>query len=59
MVKKLTYNVKETAEALGISSSLLYREIENGKCQLPYHKVGNRILFSIQELEAYFSGCKK
>ena len=59
MIKKLTCNVKETAEALGISSSLLYREIKSGKCKLPYHKVGNRILFSIQELEAYFSDCKK
>lgn len=55
MVKKITYNVKETAEALGVSRSLLYREIENGTCPLPYYKIGNRILFPIKALEEYFN----
>lgn len=55
MIKKITYNVKETAEALGVSRSLLYREIENGTCQLPYYKIGNRILFPIKALEDYIN----
>ena len=57
MIEKITYNVKETAEVLGISRSLLYRQLENGTCELPYRKVGNRFLFPIKALEEYFNNC--
>ncbi|MBQ6995132.1 MAG: helix-turn-helix domain-containing protein [Lachnospiraceae bacterium] len=54
-ISRLTYNVEETAIALGVSKSLLYREIQQGTLELPYHKIGNRILFSVSSLEEYLS----
>lgn len=54
-ISRLTYNVEETAIALGISKSLLYREIQQGTIEIPYHKIGNRILFSVSALEKYFN----
>lgn len=53
--KKLTYDVAEAAKVLGISKSLLYREIQNGTCQLPYHRIGGRILIPIKALELFIN----
>ena len=50
---KLTYSVKEAAAVLGISKSLLYRELQSGVCDIPYHKVGQRILIGVKALEEY------
>lgn len=54
-ISRLTYNVEETAIALGISKSLLYREIQQGSIDIPYHRIGNRILFSVAALEKYLN----
>ena len=59
MIEKMTYSVKEAAEALNVSRSLLYRQVENGTCEIPYCKIGSRILFPIKAVEEYFSGCSK
>ena len=42
MAKRLTYNLSEAAEALGISRSHLHSLISNG--ELPSLKIGNRRL---------------
>ena len=52
---KLVYDVAEAAKVLGISKSLLYREIQQGRCELPYHRIGARILFPIKKLEEYLN----
>lgn len=54
-IKKLTYNVEEAAHVLGISKSLLYREIKSNKLDIPYHKIGNRIIFSVTAIEKYLN----
>lgn len=54
-VDRMAYSVEETAKKLGISKSLLYREIQQGTIEIPYHKIGNRILFSVSALEKYFN----
>ena len=54
-VEKLAYDVAETAKMLGISKSLLYREIQNGKCQLPYYRIGGRIIFPIKKLKDFLN----
>ena len=54
-IERLTYNVEEAAIALGISKSLLYREIQQGNLEIPYKRVGNRIVFGISALEEYLS----
>ena len=59
MVEKLTYSIKEVAEALDVSSSLIYRDIKNGTCELPYRRVGRRILIPIKALEDYFNKSNK
>ena len=52
-VNKITYDVGEAAKVLGISKSLLYREIRSGECVVPYHKIGGRIIISVKALEEF------
>lgn len=52
-IRKLTYDVGEAAKVLGVSKSLLYREIQSGKCEIPYHRIGGRIVISIKALEKF------
>lgn len=54
-LKKLTYSVEEAARVLGVSKSLLYREIQNNSLEIPYHRIGNRIIFSVTVIEEYLN----
>ena len=38
-----TYNVKQTASALGVSEKLVYRMVEQG--EIPHLRISNRIVF--------------
>lgn len=42
--------IKETAEALGLATSTLYKMTSEGR--LPYHKIGRRVLFDLEEIMA-------
>lgn len=42
MEEKITFNIQEAAEIMGISKSLAYRLASNG--EIPCMKLGNRIL---------------
>ena len=59
MIEKMTYSVKEAAEALDVSRSLLYRQVKSGTCESPHCKIGSRILFPIKAVEEYFTKCSK
>lgn len=52
--KTLAYGVGTVAEMLGVSKSLLYREIAKGTCELPHYRIGNRIVFPAKKLERFF-----
>jgi len=49
--EKLAYSVEEAADAIGISRSLIYDEMNAGR--LGYIKVGRRRLITRQQLEAF------
>lgn len=49
MTVKLTYNLDETAEALGISRRYVERLIQTG--ELPSVKLGRRRLITLHDLE--------
>jgi excisionase family DNA binding protein len=51
---KLTYSVDEAAEAIGISRSLVYDEMNAGR--LGYIKIGRRRLITSQQLNEYVAG---
>ena len=56
--KKLL-TVKDVAERLSVSSSLIYQLVESGK--LPVLRIGNgrgAIRFSPQDIEAYLEECR-
>lgn len=48
-MEKLTYNVREASEVLGISKSLAYEMVKKG--ELPVVRLGKRILIPINRLE--------
>jgi excisionase family DNA binding protein len=50
------YTVKETAERLGISPSKLYQL--TSRKQIPHYRIGGKILFSDEDIQAYLSSCK-
>ena len=52
-VNKITYDVAEAAKVLGVSKSLLYREIQRGNCTIPYRKIGGRIIIPQKALDEY------
>lgn len=51
--EKLTYTVPEAAEMLNVSASLLYRELKNGTCEIPFIRIGNRIVIGRKALTDY------
>lgn len=53
-MEKLVLSIKETAEVLGISESLLYNEIRKNP-EFPRKRVGNRILIPVNRLEEYMN----
>lgn len=54
---KITLNVKEVAELLGISKSFVYQLVGSGK--LPAIKLGKRILFTKERIIEYIEeSCK-
>lgn len=50
-MEKLCYSVKEAAKVIGVSYSILYREIHEGR--FPYIRVGCRILIPDELLRDY------
>ena len=51
--------VKDVAERLSVSTSLVYQLVESGK--LPVHRIGNgrgAIRFSPQDIETYLEECR-
>lgn len=51
--ESIVYSVKEAAEVLGISSSLLYSELRKNP-DFPRKKIGGRIMIPVKRLQAYF-----
>jgi len=49
------YNKKNAAQALGISVETLDRYKKNGK--LPFHQIGDRILFTENDLNTFIDAC--
>jgi excisionase family DNA binding protein len=49
--RKLTYDVKEVAQVLGISINIAYREIASGR--IPSMRLGRKILVSKDALESW------
>ncbi len=48
---KRNLNIKEAAEYLNLSSKTLYTYTE--KAKIPFYKIGSRILFKTEELDAW------
>jgi excisionase family DNA binding protein len=53
---KLAYSVEEAAEAIGISRSLVYDEMNAGR--LGYIKIGRRRLITSQQLNEYLAAAE-
>lgn len=51
--ESIVYSVREAAEVLGISTSLLYAELKKNP-DFPRKKIGGRIVIPIKRLQAYF-----
>lgn len=49
-------SVSEAAEFLGVSQITIRRQIYSKK--LPHHKIGDRYLFSEQDLSAFLEQCR-
>jgi excisionase family DNA binding protein len=49
------YNKQKAAEALGISTETIDRYRKNGK--LPFHRIGDRVLFTESDLSAFLDAC--
>jgi predicted site-specific integrase-resolvase len=49
------YNKKNAAKAIGVSTCTLDRYRRNGK--LPYHQIGDRIVFTENDLLAFLGAC--
>jgi|GEM_PF-2129735 len=50
----IVYSVKEAAQALGISKSLLYDELKRNPL-FPRKMIGGRIMIPAQKLREYFN----
>lgn len=50
-MEKICYSVKEAAKVIGVSYSILYREIHEGR--FPYIRVGCRILIPDEMLREF------
>jgi len=50
--QKLLLNIKEAAEAVGVSVSFLYRKVEQS--EIPHRRLGKHIRFEPSELLAAF-----
>ena len=55
-LERMTYNMNEAAEVLGIPKSTLYRLVKKGR--LPSIKLGKRVLISRMAMEDLISGKK-
>jgi excisionase family DNA binding protein len=55
VVEKIAYSVSEAAKLLGISKSLLYKYIQEGKAEFPVKKIAGRILIPCRALEEYMN----
>jgi excisionase family DNA binding protein len=52
-VEKLAYSIQEAADALSISRSMIYDEMDSGR--LGYIKIGRRRLITSAQLENYLA----
>ena len=52
---KTLFNKMQAAEHLGISLSTLNRLKKGGK--MPHHKIGDRIVFTEEDIEAFLDSC--
>jgi excisionase family DNA binding protein len=50
------FDVKETAKRLGISASKLYQLAS--RRQIPYYRIGGKILFSGDQIQEFLDSCK-
>lgn len=50
-MKKQFLDIEGTSEYLSISTSNLYKKVAENK--IPYHKIGSRTLFDIDELNTW------
>lgn len=55
-VPKLAYTVPELAEALGISTTFIYRLVRAG--QIPYKRVGAKLLFPVALLKEWLASAE-
>ena len=54
MAEKLTYDVRQAAELMGVSKELLWRQIWSGA--IPHIRIGRRVLISRRTLERILEG---
>jgi excisionase family DNA binding protein len=58
-IKSRYMSRKEAAEYLRISNKTLEKWASTGHCKLPFTKVGSRVLYTKEHLDAYISRNEK
>lgn len=54
-IKKVAYNVREAAQAMGVSTAFLYRYLEQHP-EFPQLRLNGRIIIPIKRMEEYLNG---
>lgn len=58
MNKEQVLNVKETAEYLGVTTVTLCKWRTIGHPAIPFHKIGNKIMYKQSDLDKYFESTR-
>lgn len=50
---------KEAAKYLGVSPQALANWAHNGKVEIPYHKMGTKVIYMKEDLDNYLSSTRR
>ncbi len=54
--QKLALSITETAAALSIGEQTIRNQLSAGKFPIPPRRIGDRVLFSVRDIEAFLAG---